>query len=232
MHRSPDQASWDALGAITTLATWGGVQMVPAVSVSPWLWDEASAVEVQLADGELDSATELEVLNGANRAALIGPDGRAEILQFRDATDLGAGRYRLTGLLRGRRGTEDLIASRAAGDSFVLLDAACFQFQAQASEVSATRHHRAVTVFETVETAARTVTKAARGRAEHPYAPCQVTGSRDGSNNFTIAWIRRTRLGGEWLDGTGTVPLSESTKAYEVDILNGPPPVARTLFRR
>jgi hypothetical protein len=35
-------------------------------------------------------------------------------------------------------------------------------------------------------------------------------------------------LGGEWLDGTGTVPLSESSEAYEVDVLNGPPAVART----
>ncbi len=228
LHRSPDQASWASLGAITTPVTWGSVQVAPAVSVSPWTWDETSAVEVQLADGELDSATELEVLNGANLAALIGPDGRAEILQFRDATDLGAGRYRLTGLLRGRRGTEDLIASRAAGDTFVLLDASRFQFQAQASEATATRHHRAVTVFETVETAASTVTKAARGRAERPYAPCGITGSRDGSQNLTISWVRRTRVGGEWLDGTGTVPLSESSEAYEVDILNGPPAVART----
>jgi hypothetical protein len=38
----------------------------------------------------------------------------------------------------------------------VLLDASRFQFQAQASEATATRHHRAVTVFETVETAAST----------------------------------------------------------------------------
>ena len=228
VHRSPDQASWDALGAITTPVTWGSVAVAPNSAVSPWLWDETSSVEVQLADGELDSATDLEVLNGANRAALIGPDGRAEILQFRDAADLGAGRYRLTGLLRGRRGTEDLIASRSAGDSFVLLDATRFQFQAQASEATATRHHRAVTVFETVETAASTVTKSARGRAERPYAPCQVTGTRDSSQNLTIAWIRRTRVGGEWLDGVGTVPLSESTEAYEVDVLNGPLPAGRS----
>ena len=228
VHRSPDQASWDAIGAVTTPVTWGNVQVASTVSASPWIWDEISTLEVQLGDGELDSATDLEVLNGANRAALIDSDGRAEIIQFRDAEDLGGGRYRLAGLLRGRRGTEDLIVSRSTGDTFVLLDATRFQFQAQASEVAATRHHRAVTVFETVETAASTVTKTSRGRAERPYAPCQVTGSRDGSQNLTIAWIRRTRVGGEWLDGVGTVPLSESTEGYELDVLNGPPAVGRS----
>ena len=230
VHRSPDQASWDALGAVTTPVTWGSVSLAPAMPASPWTWDDTGVLEVQLADGEVDSATELEVLNGANRAALIDSDGRAEIIQFRDAEDVGGGRYRLTGLLRGRRGTEDLIASRAAGDTFVLLDATRFLFQAQASEAASTRHHRAVTVFETVETAASTVTKTSRGRAERPYAPCAITGTRDGSQNLTIAWIRRTRVGGEWLDGTGTVPVSESSEAYEVDMLNGPPAVTKTYF--
>ncbi|MBR0673333.1 GTA baseplate fiber-binding domain-containing protein [Neoroseomonas soli] len=46
------------------------------------------------------------------RAALIGPDGRAEITQFRDAIDLGEGRFHMSGLLRGHRGTEDPIVSR------------------------------------------------------------------------------------------------------------------------
>jgi hypothetical protein len=34
--------------------------------------------------------------------------------------------------------------------------------------------------------------------------------------------VRRTRIGGEWKDGTGTVPLAEGAEAYEVDILDAP----------
>jgi hypothetical protein len=34
--------------------------------------------------------------------------------------------------------------------------------------------------------------------------------------------VRRTRIGGEWKDGTGTVPLGEVAEAYEVDILDAP----------
>jgi hypothetical protein len=41
------------------------------------------------------------------------------------------------------------------------------------------------------------------------------------SGDFLIAWQRRTRIGGAWLDGIGTVPLSEQSEAYDVEILDG-----------
>jgi len=36
--------------------------------------------------------------------------------------------------------------------------------------------------------------------------------------NIAISWIRRTRVGGAWLDGTGTVPLSEESESYDLFI--------------
>jgi len=219
--RSPDTAVWTRLDRAVRSVTWGAVSAISGTPVSPWLWDEITQIDVVLNNGEVDGATSLEVLNGANIGALIGADGRAEIFQWRDAVALGGSAYRLSGLLRGRRGTEDLIASRAPGDVFVALDANLLRFEALAAEAAAVRFHRGVTIYDTVETAPATVTKAARGRAERPYAPVQVAGARDGSNNLTITWVRRTRVGGEWLDGTGTVPVSEAAEAYEVEILNG-----------
>ena len=65
-----------------------------------------------------------------------------------------------------------------------------------------------------------------------PYAPVHVTGSRNPSGDLAVAWVRRTRLGGAWRDGTGTVPLGEASEAYEVDILDGPGgSVLRTITR-
>nr|WP_270933397.1 hypothetical protein [Roseomonas sp. MO-31] len=118
---------------------------MPAPPLSPWTWDEAGVLEVVLESGVLEGATALEVLNGENTAALVGPGGTAEVVQFRDGADLGGGRYRMTGLLRGRRGTEDQIPARDTGDLFVLLDDA-LRFQAATSEITATRHHRAPTI--------------------------------------------------------------------------------------
>jgi len=53
-----------------------------------------------------------------------------------------------------------------------------------------------------------------------PLSPVHIAGSRDGSDNLTITWIRRTRVNQEWRDQVD-VPLGEETEAYEVDILNG-----------
>lgn len=38
------------------------------------------------------------------------------------------------------------------------------------------------------------------------------------NSNILITWQRRTRVGGAWLDGTGTVPLSEQSELYELEI--------------
>lgn len=48
-----------------------------------------------------------------------------------------------------------------------------------------------------------------------------MTATLSGSD-VDLAWRRRTRLGGDLLAGTGTVPLNEQSEAYEVDILSGP----------
>ena len=63
-----------------------------------------------------------------------------------------------------------------------------------------------------------------------PYAPVHLMGSRNPAGDLALTWVRRTRLGGAWRDGTGTVPLGEASEAYEVDILDGPGgSVVRTL---
>jgi hypothetical protein len=70
---------------------------------SPLLIDYASTLDVKLAgaDLELQDASMGQLLQGANRAK-VG----SEIVQFASASPLGAGNWRLSGLLRGRGGTE------------------------------------------------------------------------------------------------------------------------------
>lgn len=40
------------------------------------------------------------------------------------------------------------------------------------------------------------------------------------NSNITISWERRTRIGGAWLGGTGTVPISEQSELYNLYIMN------------
>jgi len=211
--------SLELLGAIDTPMAWGGVVGSIAVPASYWRWDDATSITVSPVSGgsRIVSATELETLNGANLGALVSPDGVVEIIQHAKATANGDGTITLSGLLHGRRGTEDAGAFVSA--IYVLLDGAQLRFSGNLSALNAAEVFRVAGAFQTVQEAA-SIPRTNRGRAEQPYAPVNVVGSRDGSNNLTITWVRRTRLGGELLDGTGTVPLGEASEAYQVDIRN------------
>lgn len=53
-----------------------------------------------------------------------------------------------------------------------------------------------------------------------PKSPVHVEGTRDGSNNLALSWVRRTRLQVPGL-GLGPVPLGELSEAYSIDIYSG-----------
>jgi hypothetical protein len=144
-------------------------------------------------------------------------------------SELGEGQYELRTLLRGRRGTEWAAApGHPAGARFLLLaEGALYRLPLPLGELGQQRFWRAVSLGQLFEQAPRQVFTA-QGRDLMPYSPVQLRGTRDGEGNLILSWIRRTRLGGEWRDATGTVPLAETSEAYEVDILNGEE-IVRTL---
>ncbi len=78
-------------------------------------------VEVRLIDENqwLNSCDDLDLASGAN-LALVGD----ELIQFADVQPLGAGRFRLTRLLRGRVATQCAKADHAIGDLFLLISPA------------------------------------------------------------------------------------------------------------
>ncbi len=60
-----------------------------------------------------------------------------------------------------------------------------------------------------------------RGRGRRPLAPVHLKAWRGGgSDDVTLSWVRRTRLGGDGWDGSD-VPLGEEREAYAVEILSG-----------
>lgn len=195
-------------------------------------WDRGNTLTVQLigAPGdELESLTELEVLNGDN-AAWVGPaDGSGgEIIQFATATLIETGKYELTDLLRGRLGTERNTGVHSSGELFVLLTG----FFTGISDFGvddwdAERTYRPVS-FYTQETDASSFTFTNTGVLSKPYSPTDPRGSRDGSNNLTITWKRRTRYVAPGIGG-GETPLGEESEAYEIDILDGSGSVLRTI---
>jgi hypothetical protein len=220
VFRSTDGTVWEPAGAVLDPAAWGSVVSPVPEPASYWTWDDATVLTVQMQSGaeRIEGATDLEVLNGANLAALLSDDGRVELIQFAVADPLGGGRFTLRRLLRGRRGTEDAGAF-ATGAAFLLLDGSLVRGASPLGALNVTERFRFVGVFQTVQTASE-LRRLMIGRAEQPYAPVHIAGSRDGSNNLTITWVRRTRIGGELVDLTGAVPLAEAAELYEVDIRN------------
>lgn len=216
LYRSDDNgANYNRLGDIPASAVLGTANNALASSNATNVFDEVGNVSVVLlGDGELSSTSELAVLNGAN-AALLGD----EIIQFKTATLTAPGKYTLSGLLRGRLGTEWAISTHAAGERFVLLDGRLFKQSMGNNLIGLLRQYKAVSFGSSLaDTSAQSMTYNAVSLK--PYAPVHITGTRDGSGNLTLNWIRRSRLGGQWQDNVD-VPLNETSESYQIDILNG-----------
>ncbi len=207
-------ATYTAGIAITSASVMGGATTVLANFLGGNIFDNSSVVTVTVGSGTLSSATRAQVLDGAN-AALIGD----EIVQFTTATALSAGVYRLTGFLRGRKGTEWAMSTHAAGDRFVLLTTNLRNLPLQTSDAAAgdalvrARSSGSVTGGTT-----RTVDfQLARLM---PYSPVRLGAIKDGSNNWLLDWTRRDRYMNDWNSGVD-VPMSEVTELYDVEIESG-----------
>ncbi|WP_324750785.1 hypothetical protein SH591_04990 [Sphingomonas sp. LY54] len=83
------------------------------------MFDAASSVDVELLNDDmwLESRSDDALVGGSNAAMLGG-----ELIQFGSAEPLGDRRFRVSRLVRGRRGSEWAAATHAIGEPFLLLD--------------------------------------------------------------------------------------------------------------
>ncbi len=214
VYRSDDNGV--TYSRVTDINTPGVIGTVPGIlATGPTaIFDYTNSLEVLVTgNGQLQSVSELAVLNGAN-AAMVG----AEMIQFVTATLVEPGKYNVSGLLRGRLGTEWAVASHSAGERFVLLDGSLARQVMANNMIGLNRYYKAVS-FGSMLTDVASSNLTYNAVALKPYSPVHISGARDGSNNLTINWIRRTRLGGPLLDGVD-IALNETSEAYEVDILS------------
>lgn len=185
-------------------------------------WDRGNTLTVVLdyAGSTLESVDEGLVIAGYN-AAWLGPaNGQGgEVIQFATATLIGASTYQLSNLLRGRLGTE-ANTTHGAGEVFVLLRSMTLgRSEFGPADWYYSRLFKPVSLLTNeVDTIAQSFTN--NGVGKMPKSPVHVAGVRDGSNNLTVTWVRRTRLQVPGL-GLGPVPLGEASEAYQVDIYSG-----------
>lgn len=185
------------------------------------VWDRASRVDVLIYGGVLSAASEIDVLNGANRAAIETAPGLWEVIQFADAELVAPGTWRLSMLLRGQAGTEFAMApTLAAGARFVLLNEAAQRLAVGESEAGTAIDLIAGPVGAPADDPGiESVSFAFEGRGRKPWSPCRARAVRAGSD-IEIGWTRRARDDpGFWSEYE--VALGEERELYRLDIMDG-----------
>ena len=169
---------------------------------------------VQLVGGDLLllDATMRQLAMGANRAVL-----GSEIIQFASAQPVGSGRWLLSGLWRGRGGTEAAIAGHMIGERFVLLDGSGITLDPVAVGDTPAALIAAIGLADTVPV---TSPIGLRGIGYHPLAPVHARLLRSADGALMLSWTRRARGGWAWADGAD-LPLNEQNEAYAVSYSDG-----------
>lgn len=178
------------------------------------LIDERSVVDVELlhADMALQHATMARLHAGAN-LAVIGD----ELVQFGSAVPLALRRWRLSQLLRGRRGSEWAMAGHAAGARFVLVEAdALTAFDPPLDQIGRDVKLLAAGVGDAnpAEAEARAI-----GAALRPLSPVHLRAAWRADGAAVLSWIGRSAAGLAWLDGAE--PVSEPLFGIEIERADG-----------
>ncbi len=199
-----DGASWEEAGVTAAPAVLGTVEAdLPAATSC--LYDMINRPVVRLARGDmvLADADDAALDRGGN-LAVVGD----EIIQFGRAEPLGEGRWRLSRLLRGRRGSEG--ATVAAGAPFALLSADAVRgITLPLALLGRPIRVMASGAGDGVPAEARlTLT----GASLRPPVPVAIVRQGDAAG-----WTRRSRAGWAWNDGSDA-PLGEEAERYRVSL--------------
>lgn len=182
--------------------------------------DLRAALEVELGHGAMTlyDADDGALDRGSN-LALVG----GELIQFGRATPLGGVRWRLSHLLRGRRGTESAMAGHGPDEPFLLIEAETMSLVSASLlpasgtlSVAAIGREDAVPVDATIDL---------KRVAQRPLSPVHGF-ARQEPGGVRIGWVRRSRAGWRWRDGVDA-PLGEEAERYRLRLLNSAGAVVR-----
>lgn len=220
LFRSINKVDYDVMVSPDTDVEWATVvgDKLGVPHAGPYALDWKTRLKLRPAVPwfEIESITDDELWFGAN-LCMIGD----EVIQFRDCEENDDGTWTIWNLLRGRRGTEYACDNHRVGERFVFLASSTIGFGLeQISSRGQERSFKAVCAGASVNDATP-LTIVYEPRDLMPYAPADIRRTLTPlvAGPITLNWSRRTRLGGNLMDGTPVVPLLERAEAYEVYIL-------------
>jgi hypothetical protein len=189
-------------------------------------FDLGNALVIDLFSGTLESVTDITLLGGANALAVETGAGQWEIVQAGAAELIAPGRYRLTRLLRGQRGTEGAaVGIVPTGARVVVLDPALAVLPIAEADLGLPWNWRIGPAQRPVSDDTFVATSfTPEGAGLRPFSVAHVEQpwrTARSPGDLSIRWTRRSRslAADNW--GMGDVPLAEDSEAYEIDILDG-----------
>lgn len=218
------KVGWERIADFTLPATMGRQVLANGAGValptgSVYVFDNTNTVTVDLygTTQTLSSASEADVLNGQN-ACLIGD----EVIQFTTATQVGGqpNRWTLSGLLRGRRGTEYATTTHVLNERFVFLNEAVKFIPMNAFDLNRAQDYRMVSNGQSLDDTATIEDFTWTGKTTQPLATIDHAAAFDSAGSALIRYNHRTRVGGG-LRSYQVGGLHEETEESRVQILNG-----------
>lgn len=203
--------SWIAAGTTAPPAVLGTALTAPD-SAGAALLDQRNAVEVELLNDAmwLESRSDAALASGANLAVL-----GEELIQFGVAAPLGGRRFRLSRLLRGRRGTEWAAGLHSAGEPFALIEAE--SLAAVEVPLGALGGEARLLATGLGDPEGVLALREVSGEAMRPPSPAHLRARRLANGDLALSWVRRSRSGWVWMSGIDT-PLGEETEAYRLTL--------------
>jgi len=180
-------------------------------------WDETNAITVRIEGAAPQSLPAAAVLGGSNALAVETAAGW-EVVQYRRATLVGGGVWRLSGLLRGQQGSEAATAAGAAvGALMVMLDRTLPRVDMSADERGLPRLWRSGPTGAPPGGAG--FAEAAftwEARSARPWRPAHLRAVVEGGGR-RLSWTPRVRIGGDRWD---MEPAEVDPRRFRVRVLD------------
>lgn len=177
---------------------------------TPELIDRKNSLVVTLGDDDwLQSCTDDDLFSGVN-LALVGD----EVMQFGEVRALGAGRFSLHRLLRGRFGTDWACGLHLPRERFVLLAPDLLnEIDIRPDWIGLSVEAEAQALGDGEQPSEATLEFSAE--ALRPPAPVHLRARVTTGGGVAVSWVRRSRCGYQWFDHLDA-PLGEEREEYLV----------------
>ncbi len=208
-----ESGNYNNIATFTTSIKYGYTSNLLSNFSGGNITDFQNSLTIVMKNGVLTSITRDELLNFGN-LALVGN----EIIQFKNATLVDTNTYKLTGLLRGRFGTEQYLSTHNNNEQFILLEKTTLQrINTSISNYNQNKYYKNVS-FGSSLNATIAQQKLQQSIGLKPYSIINLESSRAATLDINATFDVRGRGMCLLKDNTDIVDFDGDT--YEVEIWN------------